>query len=265
MKNSMTRSWLNIHENEETPKYYKAEIAMTAAFEQLAREFIKIVVKESDLDNMDLRTLDSSLMRLIFRTQDHLRAPRGAFKTDHLYSRELPFTEKDLKKFIGSINPEINLTNSGFEYMCYLLSDAYDEMFRVSDLFRRYRGNALAAQAVQYAVEVIFSDGMARSLNAEISRAIGAYREAEKERDPPKRKTKKSSDDEEVEDDAEAEEDEEDAGEDEDEDDEDVPEDDDEEEEEESKPTPKKNTKKAGTKAKPKTRARVKASLQERE
>merc|ERR550537_1079093 len=264
MKNSMTRSWLNIHENEETPKYYKAEIAMTAAFEQLAREFIKIVVKESDLDNMDLRTLDSSHMRLIFRTQDHLRAPRGAFKTDHLYSRELPFTEKDLKKFIGSINPEINLTNSGFEYMCYLLSDAYDEMFRVSDLFRRYRGNALAAQAVQYAVEVIFSDGMARSLKAEISRAIGAYREAEKERDPPKRKTKKSSDDEEVEDDAGADDDEEEeerhAGtiDDEDEDDEDVPEDDDEEEEEESKPTPKKNTKKAGTKAKPKTKAKGK-------
>jgi hypothetical protein len=169
--------------SDKLPQFSGAQVAITAAFQCLTTELVKIAFNRTVKDKTGLRTITRGMLvdavRLDYSLNRYYSWKLQSFNKDQTYEGLVPVPEKEMTLVINSIDKHIQLTPKARNVLCFLLSEAYAELVMTTFQFMAFAGKkSLKGDTVVAAIDNRFPSTLAQTLITEVNRAMTAVGDA---------------------------------------------------------------------------------------
>jgi len=174
-KNSM-KTFFDSHDKEK-PKFSGAHVAITATIQKLCQIIIMNTKHLTNKDKSGLRTITRLHFKSAILQNDGLKKYYGikatTFNKNYVYSDQMPISKVHFNEVVTKVNKELQVTPKAYNFICFLLTEAYLDILNTSYQFISYaKRKSLDGTSVIYSVKNRFEDDISSKICEEINKTM---------------------------------------------------------------------------------------------
>lgn len=161
------------------PKFSGSQVAVTAALQELCKLLLNECMAHVVKDQSGMRMLRRSTFRYAIHMNNDLKnyyeMKLEIFDKKQMYQDQVPVVKKEMMNVINNVDKELKLTPKAYNFLNFLLLQAYLDMLATSFRFINFANRkSLDDRSIKFAIQDKFEDNVTFQLLKEIDRAIKA-------------------------------------------------------------------------------------------